>query len=58
MSEETRIYREYCWFALFLFILTIGFVGRPPPGGSGTPANAGSVASAPSTSAPPAPHPQ
>src|ERR1700722_3021376 len=34
MNEELtpRIYREYCWFALLLLVMTIGFVGRPPPG--------------------------
>jgi hypothetical protein len=49
MNEETRIYREYCWFALLLVILTIGFVGRPPPGETN---GAGSVAAAPAASAP------
>jgi hypothetical protein len=31
MNEELtpRIYREYCWFALLLLMVTIGFVGRP-----------------------------
>ena len=31
MHEELtpRIYREYCWFALLLLMVTIGFVGRP-----------------------------
>jgi hypothetical protein len=31
MNEELtpRIYREYCWFALLLVILTIGFVSHP-----------------------------
>jgi hypothetical protein len=34
MNEELtpRLYREYCWFALLLLMMTIGFVGRPSPG--------------------------
>ena len=34
MNEELtpRIYREYCWFALVLLILTVGIAGRPPLG--------------------------
>jgi hypothetical protein len=51
MNEDMRIYREYCWFALFLVILAIGFVGRPPPAGT-TPH--GNVAAAPVASVPPA----
>ena len=55
MNEELtpRIYREYCWFALLLLVMTIGFVGRPPPGDAGT--RAGSD-SAPAASAPPPAH--
>jgi hypothetical protein len=46
MNEEftPRIYREYCWFALLLLVLTIGFVGRPPPGETGTRGNAAAPA--------------
>ena len=49
MNEELtpRIYREYCWFALLLLIVTIGIVGRPPLGETDARANPGSVASAP-----------
>jgi hypothetical protein len=58
MNEELtpRIYREYCWFALVLLVLTIGFVGRPPAGETGTHANAMAASSGPAPSAPPA-HP-
>ena len=58
MNEEPtpRIYREYCWFALLLIILTIGFVGHPPPGETSTRANAASVTSAAAALAPAA-HP-
>jgi hypothetical protein len=57
MNEELtpRIYREYCWFALLLLVMTIGFVGRPPPGETSTGA---SPDSAPAAAAPaPAHHP-
>jgi hypothetical protein len=59
MHEELtpRIYREYCWFALLLLMLTIGFVGRPPPGETSTRANATSAASAPAAWVPAAHHP-
>jgi hypothetical protein len=58
MNEELtpRIYREYCWFALLLLVLTIGFVGRPPPGETSTRASASSVTSA-SPPLAPAAHP-
>jgi hypothetical protein len=54
MNEELtpRIYREYCWFALLLLILTIGFVGHPAPGETSTRANAASVTSAAAVSTP------
>jgi hypothetical protein len=41
MNDEftPRIYREYCWFAVLLLILTIGFVGRPPSGETSTRGN-------------------
>jgi hypothetical protein len=57
MNEELtpRIYREYCWFALLLLMMTIGFVGRPSPGDtSARPGSAGAPL-APAASAPP-PH--
>jgi hypothetical protein len=49
MNEELtpRIYREYCWFAVLLLIVTIGIVGRPVVGETGARANPASVASAP-----------
>jgi hypothetical protein len=49
MNEELtpRVYREYCWFALLLLIVTIGIVGHPPVGEAGARANPASVASAP-----------
>jgi hypothetical protein len=48
MNEELtpRIYREYCWFALLLLMMTIGFVGRPSPGETSTRASAPSAPSA------------
>jgi hypothetical protein len=49
-----RVYREYCWFALLLLIMTIGFVGRPPAGETGIRANAASMTSAAAAPAPPA----
>jgi hypothetical protein len=52
MNEETRIYREYCWFALLLLILTVGFVGRPPAGETPPRAGPAGVAAAAATSAP------
>jgi hypothetical protein len=57
MNEELtpRIYREYCWFALLLLILTIGFAGRPPPGETSTRANLAGVTSAPAATAPAGP---
>jgi hypothetical protein len=41
MSEELtpRIYREYCWFALVLFILAIGIIDRPAPPALAPPAH-------------------
>jgi len=62
MNEELtpRIYREYCWFALLLLVLTIGFVGRPPGGETSTRANAASAPAAaaePAALAPPTHHP-
>jgi hypothetical protein len=41
-----RIYREYCWFALVLLILTIGIVGRPPIGETAPSVEAADIASA------------
>ena len=51
MNEELtpRIYREYCWFALLLLVMTIGFVGRPSPGE--TSARAGSDGAPPAAAA-------
>ncbi len=36
MNDELRIHREYCWFALLLLVLAIGFVGRSPTGATST----------------------
>jgi hypothetical protein len=49
MNEELtpRVYREYCWFALLLLIVTIGIVDRPPGGEAAARANPASLASAP-----------
>jgi hypothetical protein len=57
MNEELtpRIYREYCWFALLLLVMTIGFVGRPPPGETSTRASSDSATAA--SAPPPAHHP-
>ncbi len=54
MNEELtpRIYREYCWFALLLLILTIGFVGRPPPAETNTRGNTAGAPTAPAVLAP------
>jgi hypothetical protein len=56
MNEELmpRVYREYCWFALVLLMLTVGFVGRPPPGETSTRATAPGAPSAPAALSPPA----
>jgi hypothetical protein len=42
-----RVYREYCWFALLLLIVTIGIVGRPPGGETGARATPASVVPSP-----------
>ncbi len=59
MHEELtpRIYREYCWFALLLLIVTIGFVGRPGETSPRAGAPAAPAASAPAASAPAAQNP-
>jgi hypothetical protein len=44
MNDELRIYREYCWFALLLLMLAIGFVGRSPPGETGAVAGGANAA--------------
>jgi hypothetical protein len=48
MNEELipRIYREYCWFALLLVIMTVGFIGRPPSGETNARTGAAGVSSA------------
>jgi hypothetical protein len=48
MNEELkpRIYREYCWFALLLLIVTVGIVDRPPGSETGARTNPESAASA------------
>jgi hypothetical protein len=48
MNEELtpRVYREYCWFALLLLIVTVGIVGRPSAGETATHANPAGVSSA------------
>ncbi len=53
MNEELtpRIYREYCWFALLLLMMTIGFVGRPSPGETSARAGSAGTPSAPVVSA-------
>jgi hypothetical protein len=59
MNEELtpRIYREYCWFALLLLMMTIGFVGRPSPGETSTRASSADAPSAPAAAAPAAYNP-
>jgi hypothetical protein len=59
MNEELtpRIYREYCWFALLLLVMTIGFVGRPSPGETSTRASSADAPSAPAAAAPAAYNP-
>jgi hypothetical protein len=54
MNEELmpRIYREYCWFALLLLMVTIGFVGRPSQGETSARAGSAGAPSAPAASAP------
>jgi hypothetical protein len=52
MNDELPIYREYCWFALLLLILAIGFIGRSPPVETSTVAGGANT-----TTAPPANHP-
>ncbi len=46
MNDELRIYREYCWFAVLLLILAIGFVGRSPPGETSTVAGGANTSAA------------
>jgi hypothetical protein len=55
MNEELipRIYREYCWFALLLVIMTVGFIGRPPSGETNARTGAGGVSSASAAHHPP-----
>jgi len=53
MNDELRIYREYCWFALLLLILAIGFVGRSPTGETSTVAGGANTAAAPPANHPP-----
>jgi hypothetical protein len=55
MNEELtpRIYREYCWFALLLLMMTIGFVGRPSSGETSARASSADAPSAPAASASP-----
>jgi len=49
MNEQPtpRIFREYCWFALLLLVLTVGIVGRPQLGGPSAPRSAAGESSAP-----------
>ena len=54
MNEELtpRIYREYCWFALLLLILTVGVVGRPSAGEMSGRAAAGAAPALPAHQSP------
>ena len=59
MNEELtpRIYREYCWFALLLLVMTIGFVGLPSPGETSASAGSAGAPSGPAALAPAAHNP-